>query len=403
MNNSEIAFPHLDETVAVIGSGIAGCLTANVLSSSGYNVSIFESSEEMFSGASSGALQAHLGGLYSGSIQTAQECLTSAIELKKSMPYAFNGQNAQFLVADQSEISMEDYTNFYNQHTDYYASLPIDDQVFGPPESFYSVLDAHELSFVKNVEGGISTHEPGLNINLIRSVLLNELDLTGVKQFTKSNVVGAEKIGEVFNLYVDSGSAIENMKFDQVINAGGYRARFLDNEFGDRTEYNLYLKSWSIVQKKEGQKRLPPFYVVRGDFMHHCPIGNNGLASIIVANDDGSYLDTLQFSNEKPCLPDEWMNILSSGVIPESDKRQKQIMDYASEMFLNDVAFNPVMLVPGVAVSYSPARQDKTKRSVNIVTNGWQTLVPTKATNAIELAKEAKANAVEHSLVKLNS
>jgi glycerol-3-phosphate dehydrogenase len=151
---------HQNETVAVIGSGIAGCLTAYKLASEGYLVTIIEEQRRLFSGTSKYAIQAHLGGLYSGNPETARECLGSAIQVKKAMPFALTERKPFFLVAHDSEISMDEYVSFYNDLANYYGSLPPGDQVFGPPEKFFRILNAEEHNFAKNVEGGIATQEP---------------------------------------------------------------------------------------------------------------------------------------------------------------------------------------------------------------------------------------------------
>lgn len=109
--------------IAVVGSGIAGSSAALELAKEGFDVTVIERRGEPFSATSAGAIQAHLGGLYSGNMQTAKECLDSAITFKKMMPLSLNERKALFLVADNSEVSLDDYLDFYSELREYYASL----------------------------------------------------------------------------------------------------------------------------------------------------------------------------------------------------------------------------------------------------------------------------------------
>lgn len=389
-----------NERIAVIGSGIAGCLAAHELASEGYDVTIIEEREKAFSGTSAGAIQAHLGGLYSGSPETARECLHSAIELKKAMPFGLNDRRAMFLVANRSEVSLGQYVEFYRNLTEYYDNLPFDDQVFGPAENFFRILEPEEHEFAKNVEGGIATQEPGLDMMHTRSALLRKLGRLGAQIVTRTEVIDAARQNDGFALSLKSGDSPEQANFDQVINAGSYKARLLDHKLGDRTPYNLYLKTWNIVRNGIGQEPMPPFYVVRGDFMHHSPIGYEGLVSLITATNEGSYLGTMSYDEDKPTLPLEWLDILDGGEVPNKRQRQRTILEYAGDEFINDAQFEPVDLMPGVAVSFSTSRQDRTKRGANKIVPGWQTIIPTKATNALELAREARDNVVSYSASK---
>lgn len=316
------------------------------------------------------------------------------------MPFILNDKEAQFLVADKSEATLTEYIEFYQGLADYYGGLPLEDRVFGPAEDFFRVLRPEEFDFAKNVEGGIATKEPGLDMALATSILLRKLGQLGVRIETGTQVRNVRRQAGKFVLNTISGDVQEDVAFDQVINAGGYKARLLDAELGDQTQYNLYLKAWNLVLNKDGRAPLPPFYVVRGDFMHHSPFGNDGLISLITATKEGSYLGTMQYGKENPQLPPEWIDVLDSGDIPGKAERQRTIIEYACDEFLRDSHFTPVDLIPGVAVSFSASRQDRTRRGANQVVPGWQTIVPTKVTNALELAREARKNALHYSTNK---
>jgi len=385
------------EKIGVIGSGIAGSLVAHDLALQGYRVTVLEERPEPFSGASANAAHAHLGGLYSGSAQTAQECLASAIEIKKTMPYALTNQRTAFLVAEQSAMPFEDFTAFYAGLRDHYGTLPAEDQVFGRPESFFRVLEPGEYAFAKNVAGGIMTQEVNLDMARARRTLMGRLHELGVTMLTGTKVTGVDMRRDQFRLTVKDNIGRGRMNFDQVVNAGGYKARLLDHQLGDRTPYNLFLKTWNVV--RNNGKPLPPFFIVRGDFMMHVPLtGDRQGLSVMNGTDSGSYIDNLQYTVDSPAVPEEWEEILRSGVIADASERQAAILEYAGDNFLKEVGnFEPVQLIPGVATSFSSSRQDRTQRGARIVQPGWQTIVPTKATHGLELAREAVANVLHRS------
>ncbi len=393
----EVTNTHKDEQVAVIGSGIAGCLVAYELAGSGYQVSIFEERDTAFSGTSMGALQAHLGGLYSGSSETAKECLRSTIELKRTLPFALNAHKAMFLVADNSEVSLDGYLQFYTDLTEYYSSLPRTDQVFGPPEEFFTFKDADDCKFIKNIQGGIETQEPGLDVRITRRRLLGKLACQGVKVITGTEVMGASLGQRGFKLAFKNNGQGYSAHFDQVINAGGYKSRLLDHEFGDRTEYRLSLEAKNIVKNRNDTIPLPPFYVVRGYFMHVTPLGSSEYTSLITAREDGSYIGTTTYDADNPTLPEDWQHMLMSGEVLDGAKRQKAMIDYAQSEFQLNADFVSTMLQPGISTWYSDSRQNRSQRGANEVIPGWQSIIPTKFTNALALAKEALSNSLNYS------
>src|SRR5688572_5805981 len=108
--------------VAVIGSGIAGCLSAWLLARSGHSVTLIDETPRPFQGTSAAAEQCHLGGMYSASPLTARHCLESAIEYKRDLPQGLRSQRLSFLVADGGELSMDDFVTFYSWLREEYAS-----------------------------------------------------------------------------------------------------------------------------------------------------------------------------------------------------------------------------------------------------------------------------------------
>lgn len=385
-----------NESVAVIGSGIAGCLTAYELAGAGYSVTLVEERDGIFSGTSAHPIQAHLGGLYSGSPTTAKECLHAAIALKKAFPIALTERKASFLVADESDLTLTEFVRFYHELTDYYASLPVEDQVFGHPENFFRALKPEEYSYAKNVEGGIITQEPGLNIASLRAALLHKFKQLSVRILTGTSVVGVKQYDDRFILTLKTGGIARDAHFDQVVNASGYKARLLDHMLGDTTEYHLFLKAWNVVRPLDKQPPLQPFIIVRGSYIHYSPIGNSNSACLLAPKEGLSYLASTTYDAQNPHLPTEWLDILEHGV-PNKREHFRKVMEYAGDNFLHNPQFEPVDVIPGVAVSYSKTLQDRTGRGVREIVPGWYTAVPTKATTALLLARSATVAVTAHS------
>lgn len=397
--NNEL-LPKIDENVTVVGSGITGCTTAFLLRSEGYNVNILEEREHIFSGTSMGPIQAHLGGFYSSSPDTAFECLNSAILLKKFMPFALREQKARFLVANKSEISLDDYILFYQGLANYYASLKPEDQVFGSPSDFFRILGTNDYKFATNIVGGITTQEPGLNMVSAGYTLLTSLKNMGVNILTNHAVRGIEKRGDRFRLEVSSQDGVKEFFADYVVNASGYKARLLDHEMGDRTFYKLYLKAWNIVKTNVNMRSIPPLYVVRGGFIHYSPLDDEQ-AILFSSTEDGTYLDSITYNeNEAPSLPLEWEETIQSGLIYDKTNRQRRIIERAKDEFLPTAEMAPSELIPGVAVSYDNSIGERKQKDINEVTPGYITLVPTKATHALPLAIKTRDRLRERSREK---
>jgi hypothetical protein len=393
-------FPSPDrgnESVAVIGSGIAGSMSAYELAKEGYAVTVIEERPALFSGTSLHATQFHLGAEYSGSFQTAMECLASAVAMKKAMPESLSDQKVQFLVAEDSQISMDDFVQFFTDLAGRYADLPEDDQQFGPPESFFRILEPEEYSFAKNIAGGIVGQEVMLDIVAVRHTLLNGLEQLGVESMANTSVVGVEVHDNTFGLSIKTGNETKTLLVDQVVNAGGHKARLLDDQLGDSTQYHCTLKTWNMVENTG--TLLPPFMVVRGPLAVHHPHAADRHVSMLNSANAGSIIDQHMYSAEDAALPPEWDKILLSGLVPDATARQAAIMEYIGDSFLKDAgAFTPLRLIPGVATAYSSAEADRTQQiGAHEIVPGWQTVVPTKAMHGLVLARQATANALAHS------
>jgi hypothetical protein len=395
--------PDIDETVLVLGSGIAGCTAAWILSEAGYKVSIIEQLDLPFSSTSIGALGIHLGGRYPRHWETATECLQSAILLKKLMPFAFGDQKLRFLVANDSPVDFEAYVNFYNKLKDYYASMPREDQLFGESSEFFRVLRAEELSEFSNVVGGIETQESCFDMDRVRTVLLETLAARNVPMLTSTTVMNIEKVptdGYKVTVQKEDG-ADEVIEADNIINAAGPNARVISQMLGEMPRCRLDLRTFQDVQlSADARKKYPfPFVVIPG-YMHHVPLGPN-IESLC-----GFYetIDTIYVDEgEKLEIPESWREQLQSRSVYNSAEISEKILSAARERFMPNLGEPRVnCLYPGVAVSFNPEGHIKKQQRVIELPNlpGFYTLTPTKASHALMLSLQALNYMVRDSIQK---
>ncbi len=397
--------PEINESVTVIGSGIAGCTTAWVLSEAGYKVRIIEQLDTPFAGTSLGALGIHLGGRYPKSWHTAVECLQSAILMKKAMPFAFGDQALRFLISTNSDISFIDYVDFYTRLKNYYASLPEKDQIFGASEDFFRVLQPHELSNFAHIQGGIATQEPVFNMDRTRHTLLSTLEARSVEIVTSTEVTNIQKDPATspysLTLKDKKTNTVTTTTSDIVVNASNYNARILGEHLGDTPTVKMDLKTFhDVYVDKQTEETYPfPVVILFPGVMHYLPLGN-GVASIVGF---GETVDSLAVNQgENISLPSHWHNQLQ--------RRSQDRGTWNTSLIENARIFMPSLdayattfdMYPGVAVSFTHDQSSKVQPKVehNEKLPGYFRVVPTKASHAINLALATLQCVLENSLKK---
>ncbi|MDE3059828.1 MAG: FAD-dependent oxidoreductase [Pseudomonadota bacterium] len=104
--------PYKPEDIAVMGGGLAGCLTAlfaarqkDALGRPQYRVTLYEARKSLFDGSSLSAARLHLGGEYPLDPPTGKDCLTGALIWKLLMPRNIytRCKPMKFLVAQETQ------------------------------------------------------------------------------------------------------------------------------------------------------------------------------------------------------------------------------------------------------------------------------------------------------------
>jgi hypothetical protein len=109
--NSALKIPSFHEQlrpkVAVIGGGLLGVLTALDLNSVGFDVTLFESSPEVISGASQTAAVLHAGGGEYLHIQTKVDCQETGVFFKARFPRLYEKSTRSIIFAPELHSSLK--------------------------------------------------------------------------------------------------------------------------------------------------------------------------------------------------------------------------------------------------------------------------------------------------------
>lgn len=395
--------PEINEMVHVLGTGIAGCVTAWFLTEAGYKVTLIEQHEKPFSGTSINALGIHLGGRYPRDQETARECLDSGIRMRQLMSFAFSNNKLRFLVADDSPVvDYPAYLKFYTEHREYYRSLPPDKQLFGDPDAFFRILGRDELKAFSNIAGGIETQEACFNMDRVRSTILRTLDARGATFLTSTKVHAIKRlIGESERYAMEledlATGTWREVRTSILVNATGHSTRILGQELGEAPDTKMDLRFFmDIVPDEKTRKQYPhPFVIIPG-YMHYVPLSPEATSLVgFQETIDTTFTPKGHYAE----LPAAWKRQLSTRTVHNMDVRAKSILESARSFMplLGKVAIHD--LRPGVAVSFNAEQHVKRQPTVeaNPDLPGYYQLNPTKASHALSLAREVVKHVVEQS------
>lgn len=399
--------PNINETIFVLGTGMAGSTAGWILSEAGYRIVLIDQLEDAFASTSRGALGVHLGGRYFKDRTTAIECLRSGIILKRLMNFAISDDRLRFLVAHDSPIDFPAYLRFYRELRQVYASLPASDHLFGPPDTYFRTLQSGELDAFRGISGGIETQERCFAMDRARSVLTRTLRARGAQFLTSRQVLRIDKTAvngrdrprfRITTRNVRTGQT-ESFPARYVVNATGFSARLLGQGLGYMPRCTLDLRFFHDVKIcKETRFRYPfPFIVVPG-YMHYVPLEGR-TASLVGFKET---LETLHVeSGEKLILPESWREQLLTRRVHEGRQRSAEIISMARDRFMPKLGQAVTQAVyPGVAVSFDAEQHIKRQARIELLPglSGYFVMVPTKASHSITLALEILHQVIEDSL-----
>lgn len=195
-------------TIAVIGGGLGGSLTAIMLAKQGYNVKLIEAQDSILNGASRIAARLHLGGEYPKDEHTRMDCLESAIIWKLLMPPSiYTAVNKmKFLLTKtthalglgsppetENALTTSQYLDAYEGvRTKYAVTLgvlkktfsDIEQKLFGPADKgvFFRTLSPDEYAGYTNIESGFQSQEHGLDPVRYLAMIQYEIERLSAKE-----------------------------------------------------------------------------------------------------------------------------------------------------------------------------------------------------------------------------
>jgi glycine/D-amino acid oxidase-like deaminating enzyme len=153
-------------SIAVVGGGMFGVTAAVELSNSGFNVSLYEQKDDIIK-ATSGLnhWRLHRGYHYPQSDSTAEFALKAEPLFRDRYSDAVvENENHYYAIADESWVSIEEYTDFMQSHNLEYETVDLElvndervDEVFQVQESHVCVDTLREICWSELHQAGVST------------------------------------------------------------------------------------------------------------------------------------------------------------------------------------------------------------------------------------------------------
>lgn len=239
--------------VAVIGCGIFGSMVAMRLAENGFNVTIYERNNECLAGASfNNQNRLHLGFHYPRDLKTAKQCIKGFDRFLNKFPECIvsNFPNAYFVSEKDSLTSEDAYIDFCNSLNIY--SKPIRNTDV-PIE-------------VKNVAKGILCNEVVYDSNILRSSILEKINISSICLETKSTIKKIKKIGTKYILNEN-----DKKPFDVVVNCSYSDINRLTEQLGYEIDSVQYEYTFIPIVKLN-RERIG-VTIMDGPFMTLLPFG----------------------------------------------------------------------------------------------------------------------------------
>ena len=247
--------------VGVIGAGIFGCITAIELSRKGYQVQIYEKTNDIFSGATSNTQnRLHLGLHYPRDHETAVQSRLGFRDFLERFPTCvrMDFPNYYGVAKERSKVSTKGFEDFAKK-----AGIQISRVNFSE-----ALLPNYDHSRIDSIW---ECHEGVIDIDLLKIKLLTELEEFGVQVFYNTEVIGVEKKANKFEIYTAKG---EHYVSDFMV-----RATYgLDNI--KSVTLNMQNRNYefhrTLILEAEMESKPFGFTVIDGDFFTILPKGFSG-------------------------------------------------------------------------------------------------------------------------------
>ena len=245
-------------SVAVVGCGIFGAMTALRLAQKGASVTLFESRDAALKGASfNNQNRLHLGFHYPRDDETARQCIRGfqrfRDEFAASILEGFS--NAYFIASKGSFVTAEEYMSFCQRLGLRFEQ--VETSAFKPT--------------VKNVNLGVICDEVVYDCGILRALVMQKLELVGITPRFNSEVSKIERIGETFIFKVNGQC---EGPFDAVVNCTYSDINRLTQQLGYPVPKCQY--EYTMVPIIKWNQSAVGITIMDGPFMTVLPFGQTG-------------------------------------------------------------------------------------------------------------------------------
>lgn len=328
-----------DKSVAIIGGGMGGCMSAWVLANAGWHVTIIESAPDLLS-KSADKTPGRMGlGFHYADLATAEKYLRATINFVREFPDFQIGQDkpqshflrhGRYFITKDSLHTSEEIMKTYNKLRDIYTALVKEDsqnEVFGDPDVFFRVLYRDEYKDVieaNRVVKGIETCEHLLNWPKFKEFFLEKLkNHENIRIIANTTVTKAKRLHDARFLlsYTQSDTfgeteAHENLVTPYVLNCSWQNSESLDVQIGLKNPEELNrsnrVKVLAKVRLPKNLREIHSSFFLTGP---HCMVSNMGDEEGTALMSYAPITNINVFSGLT--LPPAWSNLINGKYSPE--------------------------------------------------------------------------------------
>ncbi|KAJ7382797.1 hypothetical protein OS493_032757 [Desmophyllum pertusum] len=251
------------QTIAIIGGGAGGCCSALALARTGrFNIYLLEKNEELMRESSD---------------------VTSG-RMGLGFHYADKGTALYYLHAT-IEFSRREILDTYNALKEEYTKMVLEDarnEIFGPPEHFYRILEPYEFEkdvAMETIAMGIETAEELLDWPSLRRFIISQLELfqdentVTIKTNTEVTEISAvsDRCGYVIDTVSMPEGDVVKIFADITVNASWYNIAKFNKMVGisawARKRCNR-IKAIATVHLPEDLANMPSMFFLHGPLWH---------------------------------------------------------------------------------------------------------------------------------------
>ncbi len=245
-------------SIAVVGCGIFGAMTALCLARQGASVTVFERHDAPLRGASfNNQNRLHLGFHYPRDDETARQCIRGFQRFRDEFAACIldGFTNAYFIASQGSFVTAEQYILFCQRMGLRFEQ--VDPAAFKPA--------------VQEVDLGVVCDEVVYDCGVLRTLVMQKLGLVGIAPRFNSEVSGIERAGARFILNVDGQS---EGPFDAVVNCTYADINRLTQQLGYPVPERQY--EYTMVPIIKWDQSAVGITIMDGPFMTVLPFGQTG-------------------------------------------------------------------------------------------------------------------------------